>query len=391
MAERRAPAPELEIVNAVAEALSLTDLRAALEHTLGLVAERLGLRTGWVWLLDPDSGQFYKAAERALPPYLQEPVRMAGRRWCLCIEQFRAGELTARNVDVYECSRLRPAFRRHAAEASGLRYHASIPLSFQAKRLGIMNLTGPERRMPGPDDLRLLDTIALQVGIAVERARLANESARLARAEERTRIAREIHDTLAQGLAGIALHIESALNRLDSQPEQARDKLQRALELARENLEEARGSVTDLRESGPLAGRPLSEALATLGRAFTSDTGVPVRLQTDPRLALPLRTEAELFRIAQEALTNVRKHAHARQVEVKLGKRGRNVALTIRDDGRGLGGARDARRGQRQAMRDGGHGLLGMGERARTLGGRLVVESAPGYGTTITARVPLNA
>src|ERR671930_517708 len=122
MAARRAPAPELEIVNAVAEALSLTDLRAALEQTLGLVAERLGLRTGWVWLLDPDSGQFYKAAERALPPYLQEPVRMAGRRWCLCIEQFRAGELTARNVDVYECSRLRPAFRRHAAEASGLRY-----------------------------------------------------------------------------------------------------------------------------------------------------------------------------------------------------------------------------------------------------------------------------
>ena len=87
--ERNEPS-ELAIVYAVAEALnSSPDVRGALEQTLGLVAERLGLRTGWVWLLDADSGQFYKAAERELPPFLQEPVRMAGRRRCWCIDQFR--------------------------------------------------------------------------------------------------------------------------------------------------------------------------------------------------------------------------------------------------------------------------------------------------------------
>ena len=370
---------ELAILAAVAEALnSSPDVRRALEQTLGLVAERLGLRTGWVWLLDQDSGQFYKAAERELPPFLQEPVRMAGRRRCWCIDQFRDGELTAKNVDVYECSRLRPGFKTQRAQTAGLRYHASVPLFFQAKPLGIMNLTAPERQMPSTRELRLLSTIASQVGIAIERARLAEEGARLARAEERTRLAREIHDTLAQGLAGIALNIESALNRLDTQPDQARARLDRALSMARQNLEEARTSVTDLRTSAVMAGKPLAEALGSLARTFTSDTGVPVMLRVDPGLNLPQRIEAELFRIGQESLTNVRKHAHARSVEVHLSRRGQTLTLSVKDDG--IGGAAES---------PGGHGLTGMRERARLLGGRLQVRSRRGGGTTIIARVPL--
>src|SRR5262245_46173080 len=93
----RPPTPdrELGILNAVAEALnSSPDVRQALERTLTLVAELLGLRTGWVWLLDQETHRFYSAAERELPPYLQERVRMAGRRNCWCIDDFRDGELT---------------------------------------------------------------------------------------------------------------------------------------------------------------------------------------------------------------------------------------------------------------------------------------------------------
>src|SRR5207249_9299306 len=109
------------------------------------------------------------------------------------------------------------------------------------------------------EELRLLSTIAYQTGIAVERARLAEESTRLARAEERTRLAREIHDTLAQALTAIGLHIEGALPHLDSNPRRARERLERALGMAREGLEEARRSVLDLR-AAPLAGKPLAEA-----------------------------------------------------------------------------------------------------------------------------------
>src|ERR687885_2316568 len=159
---------ELSIVNAVAEALnSSPDVRQALERTLSLVAAMLGLRTGWVWLLDQDTRRFYDAAERELPPYLQERVRMAGRRRCWCIDGFRDGELTPTNIDVMECSRLQPAFRGTSAEAltAGLRYHASIPLYFQDKPLGIMNLTGPDYRRLTREELRLLSAIAAQVGV----------------------------------------------------------------------------------------------------------------------------------------------------------------------------------------------------------------------------------
>ncbi|MDQ6801298.1 MAG: GAF domain-containing protein, partial [Acidobacteriota bacterium] len=165
---------ELEIVGAIAEALnSAPTVQEALDRTLELVTDVLNLQTGWVWLVDPDTGHIYSAAARNLPPYLQEPVRMTGS-WCLCIEEFRNGSLTPRNVDVMECSRLRPAVRARQNDLThGLAHHATVPLSFQDKQLGIMNITAPAMRRLTREELRLLGTIGLQVGVAIERARLA--------------------------------------------------------------------------------------------------------------------------------------------------------------------------------------------------------------------------
>jgi two-component system NarL family sensor kinase len=149
--------------------------------------------------------------------------------------------------------------------------------------------------------------------------------------------------------------------------------------MARENLEEARRSVLDLRGPAALAGKPLAEALASLARSFTSDTGITVLVNADATLRLPIRMEAELFRIAQEALTNVRKHAHAHKVTVTLRRRGAAVSLTVRDDGRGF--VPSERRPDSQ-------GLIGMRERARLLGGRLLIRTRIGQGTSVTARAP---
>ncbi|MBI3965917.1 MAG: sensor histidine kinase, partial [Chloroflexi bacterium] len=212
-----------------------------------------------------------------------------------------------------------------------------------------------------------------------ERARLAEESVRLARAEERTRLAREIHDTLAQGLTAIALHVEGALNHLDRDPVRSRERLERALATARESLEEARRSVLNLR-AVPLDGKPLSEALNALARSFTSETGIRVHVQASGAHALTPRCEAELYRIAQEALTNVRRHAHAREVEIALRLGPRTATLAVHDDGQGF----DRKRAGPQ-----GHGLVGMRERAKLLGARLRVVSRRGSGTTVSLTVPL--
>src|SRR5438876_5731225 len=286
---------ELEIVGAIAEALnSSPTVQEALDRTLALVTNLLGLQTGWVWLVDPDTGHIYSAAARNLPPYLQEPVRMTGS-WCLCIEEFRNGSLTPRNVDVMECSRLRPAVRARQTDLThGLAHHASVPLSFQDKPLGIMNITAPAMRRLTRAELRLLATIGLQVGVAIERARLADESAILARADERTRLAREIHDTLAQGLTALTLQIETALRNVGKDPDRVRERLEHALATARASLDEARRSVTDLRADAT-AGKPLVQALASLAREFTSESGIRVTFDTRGTCAISRAAETELF------------------------------------------------------------------------------------------------
>lgn len=299
---------------------------------------------------------------------------------CWCIQSFQRGKLTPKNIDVLECSRLRPAVQAQAmALTQGLRYHASIPLYFRDRPLGIMNVTSPSWRQLAPEELRLLSTIANQVGIAIERARLAEESTRLARAEERTRIAREIHDTLAQDLTAIALHIEGGLTQLERDPPRARERLEQALALSRASLEEARRSVLDLRTL-PLAGKSLVEGLGATGRAFTSETGIRVNVHADGDLRLPLRIEAELFRIAQEALANVGRHAHATDVAITVRAREQRVSLVVRDDGQGF----DA-----STAHEGRYGVLGMRERARLLGGTLRIEGRAGRGTVVRVVVPL--
>jgi len=225
-----------------------------------------------------------------------------------------------------------------------------------------------------PLSLRLLGTIGLQVGIAIERARLAEESAMLARADERTRLARDIHDTLAQGLAAIALQIETALRNVGRDPDRVRERLEHALDTARANLDEARRSVTELRAT---AGKPLAQALASLVREFTSESGIPVALTINGTCTLKSDVESELFRIAQQALTNVRQHAHAKGVQVSLTCSKKSATLTIADDGNGF----DTRRIARDR-----HGIQGMRERARAAGGSLRITS--GKGTRVVARVP---
>jgi two-component system NarL family sensor kinase len=371
---------DLRILAAIAEALnSAPDVQQAMEQTLGMVAELLGLETGWVWLRDPETQRFYNAAARNLPPFLREPVRMTGRS-CWCLDEFRAGDLTPKNIDVMECSRLRPAVRQRATELThGLAYHASIPLYFQATPLGVMNVTGPAWRQLTADELRVLATIAYQVGIAIERARLAESMTRLARAEERARLAREIHDTLAQALTAIALHLEAGARHLARNPERAGERIQRALEITRQSLGEARRSMLELR--GPLpAGRPLPEALTALARALSADSGVRIHVRVAPAPPLPAGVESELFQIAREALTNVGRHAHASDATVTLAARGRRARLTIRDNGRGFAPERTA---------PGRVGLVGMRERVELLGGTLRIRSAPGRGTWVSVSVPL--
>lgn len=374
---QRSTSRELQVLRTVAEALNgAGDVDAALRTTLDQVTVLLGLNAGWIWLTDVGSGRFYAAVARHLPPFLREPVRMTGRP-CWCLKAFRSGALRAGNIDVLECSRLRAAVAPgDRARTSGLRFHASIPLYFGDRPLGIMNVAAPSWRRLTRRELDLLSTIASQVGVAIERARLANESVHVARLEERTRLARQMHDTLAQSLTAIGLQVEAALDGLPPRaPAVAR--LRRALDLSRSALDDARASIRELR-SGQT---PLLEAIGAQARAFAADTGIRVHLRASGRPDLAPEDEEEVLLVVGEALANVRKHARATEVDLAIAVTGRGLNVTIADNGRGFN----------PRVRSSGFGLLGQRERARALGGRLRIRTRPGAGTSVVLTVPRRA
>jgi two-component system NarL family sensor kinase len=372
---------ELSILNAIAEGLNrAVDLREALESALALVAELLGLRSGWVWLLDEETGEEILAAAQHLPPVLRdEPERMTGS--CYCLRTFRTGDLRgAANVNVVECSRLDDAIEG----TEGLSYHASIPLYAGEKRLGMLNVARENWQELTPEELQLLYTIGYQVGIAVERARLHQRASLLATAEERTRLARELHDSLAQSLSAVTLQLEAADEVVQRAPDKAQPKIEEALRLTREALVETRRVVHDLR-AGALQGKPLPQALRELGATYARTYDVKVIVTSSgPVNRLTPHLEAGLFRIAQEALTNAVRHAGARLVRLRLTIGLDVVTMSIKDDGHGFEMERLLARDHAE-----GFGITGMIERARLLGGRLQIESEPGKGTRIRTVVPL--
>ena len=222
---------------------------------------------------------------------------------------------------------------------------------------------------------------------AIERKRaedaLSLQARELAVLEERNRMAREIHDTLAQGFTGIVLQLEAAEQALAESPLEAPEHLGRAKNLARESLQEARRSVWDLvpRE---LEQQPLETALRDEVQRFpASGTGVVSFSFSGERRELAGAVQAALLRICQESLTNARRYANATEVHVSLTFSPAAVRLEVEDNGIGF----DIEK-PRTEHRQGGFGLLGMEQRARLLNGTFGVKSREGEGTLVEVNIP---
>jgi signal transduction histidine kinase len=217
--------------------------------------------------------------------------------------------------------------------------------------------------------------------LAAARAELAEASRHAGVLAERERLARELHDTLAQGFTSVVTQLESAEQAFDERPGDAREHLAKARRAARDSLAEVRRTMRALRPE-LLEGLTLSQALDRVVREWSVEAGVPATLRTTgEEMMLSAEKEMALLRVTQEALANVAKHAAASRAIVSLSFLGEMVTLDVDDDGVGFSGE-PVRRS------DGGFGLIGMRERIATVGGELSIESAPGEGTTIAVSVP---
>lgn len=203
---------------------------------------------------------------------------------------------------------------------------------------------------------------------------------------ERERLAREIHDTVAQGLSSIQLVLRAAERCLPARPEEAAGHVDQARRTAHDNLAEARRLVHALAPPG-LADGSLPAALERLCTTTTEESGVPVHLHlSGTPCAVPTAVEVALLRIAQSALANTVQHAGASRAEVTVSYMDVQLALDVVDDGVGFDPSAAPARG----ARDGGFGLAAMRARSRDLGGRMSVESGPGQGTAVAVSFPHN-
>jgi signal transduction histidine kinase len=265
-------------------------------------------------------------------------------------------------------------------ELPGTRSELAVPIKIGTETLGVLDLQSTSLDAFDEIDVFTAQTLADQLAVAIENARLYRETRDIAVLEERNRLAREIHDTLAQGFTGIVLQLEAAEQALENDASHAQEHIDKARRLARESLNEARRSVWALRPKA-LEQDSLITTMRQLMDELSRDTDVTPEFSISGKeYALPADIEDAILRIFQESLTNIKKHAGASKLKAALVIREKSVVLSIEDDGVGF---------DTSTLKHGRFGLISMRERVKLLGGSFDIISEKAKGTRIVVTIPV--
>lgn len=381
---------ELSVLNAISLAVSQSlNLAEILDGALAKVLDAMKLDAAWVFLQDAREGHLVLATWNGLSQVFarEEAEKDLGR--CICREVMDSGEARILD-DILTC----PCLSRDVLEREGLRCHASIPLKAKDRVLGIMNVASRVDRSFSEDDLRLLTSVGHQIGTAVENTRLYEEvhdkevlrrhlldKLMRAQEEERTRVARELHDEVGQSLTALIMALGSAEERIPPEADHEKRHLAEIQTLAARILEETRRLMMDLRPA-LLDDLGLIPAIRSYAETHLTRAGVEPHIEVSGvKKRLSPLVEIALFRVFQEAIMNIVKHAEAGRATIRLRFNESAIAATMEDDGKGFDPTKP-RLGKRAL------GLLGMEERVALLGGALRIDSQPGRGTRIAVEIP---
>lgn len=378
---------ELAALNLMASAVSQS---RSLQHVLDTALDRslqlTSLVAGWIWLLEPDAATLRLGAQMGLNVSRPSPSGEEVHGECDCRAVIASGQ--ARFV---ESARGRCALLM----ALGYHGHLSVPLVAKGRTLGVMNLATAELREFAQEELDILSAIGSQIGVAIENARLWEEVLRKeelrvqlldkiigAQEEERKRIARELHDETSQALTSLLVSLKVMEESGDH--DRIRPQAREARDIAAHTLAAVHGLARELRPSA-LDHLGLGPALEHYAREYAMRHPLEMDFQITGMEGLRLSPQVEttIYRIVQEALTNVARHAKAQRVAVLLERRRDRVVAIVEDDGCGFDPGHFERDGNE------GLGLFGMRERAALVGGSLTIESSAGAGTTVFVEVTL--
>jgi signal transduction histidine kinase len=369
---------QLESVNEIGNALaSQLELEPLLDLVAGRLRELLRARIALIALPDTDDALRVAAADgEDAGAWIGLRLELHGSKVGRILERARSERVDSVVDD--------PEVDQRTARDFGLSTALYVPLIVHGRAIGVIaahDKQGDDPRFDD-DDIRLGESLAARAAVAVDLSERVTRDAirRVVEAQEleRKRLARELHDETGQALTSILLGLKSVEQAVES--DEGREGVARLRDLVVSTLQDVRRLAVELRPS-TLDDFGLAPALERLVDTYRQQATTPVHLEIrlgDERL--PSEVETTLFRLVQEALTNVTKHTEAAGVSILLTRKASSVALVVEDDGAGFdpGG-----------MREGSLGIPGMRERVALLGGRLRVESAPHKGTTLAAEIPL--
>ncbi len=384
---------ELSALNAIATEVSGSrELNDTMHRSLLKILEFINLKAGWVSILSDNGERAITVCHTGLSPDVVRKIASHDPSACRCREAIDQKLPIVVSDNEGTCPILHDRF----ADGGTICCHATVPLISKSRVLGLLHIASSEPSRLTPENIQLLGAIGYQMGVAIENANLWEDLKRkeeirgyvlediiLAQEAERKRIARELHDQTGQSLTSFLVSLKT-LETASRQDIQRRIADMR--QLTAQTLQEVHNLALELRPSS-LDDLGLIAVLEQYTVEYAEKFGINTEFHAIgfSQRRLSPETEIAIYRIVQEALTNVAKHAEAKKVSVLLEVRDSSVVAIVEDDGKGFDIKQDSDLNSVKNQL----GLYGMYERAELIGGSITIESQPGMGTTIFVEAPL--
>ncbi|WP_414045892.1 GAF domain-containing sensor histidine kinase [Macrococcus equi] len=348
-----------------------TEVYSMMNGALNRLVEGTNFSTGWIFFID-EEGTHTLASDYGLPDaLLMDDCRYMTEGPCWCVSRYHQKKLTKAS-NIITCSRIVKANKRYSDKTGGITHHATVPLQSGDERFGLLNVATPDTQVYSEEDLALLESIAFQIGSAIKRIYLTERERESALQEERNRLARDLHDSVNQMLFSLKLTAHAA--GTITHDKRSKQAFQMIESTSQDAVNEMRTLIWQLKPVG------LEQGLVEAVKNYAEVLGLTVEINVSGLLNLESRLEHTMFRIIQEAMNNVKKHAATDRLMIQFTQSGHSIYMRIADEGKGFK--------VNAAKTLPTHGLKNIVQRAGEVGAEIVLDSKIDVGTIIEFYYP---
>ncbi|KGR79941.1 GAF domain-containing sensor histidine kinase [Ureibacillus manganicus] len=362
----------ITLLKEIAELLNEeTEMIPMLKGALSKFLHGTNFETGWIFFINEKGKSQLVAHEQLSEALSYNDCQYLKKGGCWCVSKFRNKQLKKAS-NIIECQRIESAIEDQVGDHAGITHHATVPLQSGGERFGILNVAKPNTVSYSDDELELLESVAFQLGSAIKRIYLTKQEQEMALVKERNRLARDLHDSVNQLLFSVTLTSRAGIEMTEQQ--ELKSTFRDIQQLTQAALTEMRALIWQLRPKG------LESGLIDAIKSYAEMLNLSLVVNVSGVLQFPSRVEETLFRVAQEALNNVRKHAGVREVEMFITITATDILFVVKDEGRGFVNDPD--------MKLPSIGMQSIRDRVQALSGTADWVSEIGKGTELLIRIP---